>query len=281
MMTPAGTGQVESSPRDREPLPPYARQLHGWFMWYVRRYLRRHFHAVRLLTPADASQPAAPPIDGEPVLLYTNHPGWWDPLIFLAVAERLYPDRLNYGPIDAAALGKYSFLERIGFLGIEPNSWKGAARFLRLAKAALNRTDVFFWVTAQGTFADPRQRPVSIRPGVGHVAAAAPRGLVIPFAVEYPFWDERLPEALVAFGPPQRIEAFPNRTAHDWNEHLTRVLEQTQDRLAAAAVSRDPAAFTRLATGRTGVGTAYDCIRRLRAWLTGRRFNPAHGEEPL
>jgi 1-acyl-sn-glycerol-3-phosphate acyltransferase len=272
------TEQATTSFQAETRLPPYARHLHGWFMWYVRRFLRRHFHAIRLLQP-EAGDPAVPVIEGEPVLLYTNHPGWWDPLIFLTVAERLYPERLNYGPIDASALGRYSFLERIGFLGIEPDSFKGAARFLRLAKAAMHRSDVLFWVTAQGTFADPRQRPVTIRPGVGHVAAAADKGLVIPLAVEYPFWGERLPEALVAFGPPQRIADFPSRDAHTWHDHLTQLLADTQDRLASAAITRDPQSFNRLATGRTGVGGVYDLFRRLQAWLTGKHFDPAHVRE--
>lgn len=261
-------------------LPAYNRWLYGWFMWYVRGYLRRHFHAIRLLRPADPQAAAAADLGDEPVLIYTNHPGWWDPLIFLTVAHRLYPERLNYGPIDAAALGKYSFLESIGFLGIEPDSWKGAARFLRLARAALDRPDVIFWVTAQGHFADPRQRPIDLRPGVGHAAAAAEGGLVIPLAVEYPFWTERLPEAVVAFGPPQSIADFPDRDADAWNRQLTDLLEQTQNRLAAAAISRDPAAFDRLATGRVGVGGVYDLVRRARALVLGRRFDPAHGKEP-
>ena len=261
----------------RPELPDYNRWLYGWFMWYVRGFLRRHFHAIRLLKSDEVAH--VPDLSDQPVLIYTNHPGWWDPLIFLTIAQRLYPDRLNYGPIDAAALGKYSFLETIGFLGIEPDSWKGAARFLRLARAALERSDVIFWITAQGHFADPRQRPIDLRPGVGHAAAAAKRGLVIPLAVEYPFWTERLPEALVAFGPPQAIEDFPDRDADTWNAHLSELLEQTQGRLAAAAIGRDPAAFERLATGRVGVGGIYDLLRRLRAWLLGRRFDPAHASE--
>ena len=197
---PEGTLENPPSRQRRDvTLPPYATHLHGWFMWYVRGYLRRHFHAIRLLKPSDG-RPTVPDVADQPVLLYTNHPSWWDPLIFLSVAQKLFPDRLNYGPIDSTALGRYSFLEKIGFLGIEPDSWKGAARFLRLARAALERPDVFFWVTAQGNFVDPRHRPVTIKPGVGHAAAVAKRGLIIPFALEYPFWNERLPEAIVSFG---------------------------------------------------------------------------------
>jgi 1-acyl-sn-glycerol-3-phosphate acyltransferase len=265
---PADTG------RDAE-LPPFSRWLNGWFMFYVRRYLRRHFHAVRMLQEGGGG--GVPDLRGEPVLIYTNHPGWWDPLIFLFVGEVLYPDRMSYGPIDARALGKYRFLERIGFIGIEPGTWRGSARFLRMARAALKRSDVIFWTTAQGEFADPRDRPVEIRPGVGHAVAAAPGGVVVPMAVEYPFWSERFPEALVAFGPALRPADAPGCSADEWTAILARELEATQDRLAAAARRRDPAAFRTLLSGRVGVGLVYDGVRRLWAWFRGERFDAAHG----
>ena len=44
--------------RHEHELPPFSHGLNGWFMWYVRRYLRRHFHAVRLLA-GDALDDAA------------------------------------------------------------------------------------------------------------------------------------------------------------------------------------------------------------------------------
>jgi 1-acyl-sn-glycerol-3-phosphate acyltransferase len=264
----------ESGAHDEE-LPPFSPRMYAWFMWYVRRYLRRHFHAVRLLTGADGGA-TLPAIAGEPVILYTNHPGWWDPLLFLLVGGRLAPERMNYGPIDARALGKYRFLERIGFIGIDMGTWRGSARFLRTVRAASHRTDVLFWITAQGEFTDPRVRPVAIRPGVGHAVATATRGVVVPLAVEYPFWNERLPEALVACGRAIRIADAPPRTAEEWTAVLAGELESLQDRLAAAAIARDPAAFTTLLAGRVGVGAVYDAGRRFAAWLRGERFDPAH-----
>jgi hypothetical protein len=257
-------------------LPPFSWPLHGWFMWYVRRYLRRNFHALRLLRGADGAADR-PAIADEPVVFYSNHPGWWDPITFLFTGHLLYPGRMVYGPIDATALGKYRFLERIGFLGIEPGSWRGSARFLRMARAAARRGDVIFWITAQGAFTDPRVRPLVIRPGIGHAVAAMDRGLVVPFAVEYPFWSERCPEALGAFGPALRVADAPGRSADDWTTLLERSLEATQDRLAAAAVARDPAAFSTLLAGRVGVGPGYDTIRRVGAWLRGEAFDAAHG----
>jgi 1-acyl-sn-glycerol-3-phosphate acyltransferase len=266
---------VTTRPHERD-LPPFSQRINGWFMWYVRRYLRRHFHAVRLLRGEDGG-PGRPAVAGEPVLIYTNHPGWWDPLVFMFVGTAVDPARMNYGPIDAAALGKYRFLERIGFIGIDPHSWRGAARYLRMAKAALGRSDVFFWTTAQGAFADPRARPVQIRPGVGHAVAAASRGLVVPLAVEYPFWSERCPEALAAFGPAMSIANAPGRTAEEWTSELAVALTATQDRLATAAIARDPGRFSTLLSGQVGVGIAYDSFRRLKALVRGEPFDASHG----
>lgn len=261
-------------------LPPFSHAIHGWFMWYVRRYLARNFHGVRLLKEEAGGGPV-PAIAGEPVVFYSNHPGWWDPLLFLLVGQRLFPGRMVYGPIDSAALGKYRFLERIGFLGIEPGTWRGSARFLRMARAAAGRTDVIFWITAQGHFTDPRTRPVVMRPGIGHAVAAMDRGFVVPLVVEYPFWNERCPEALAAFGPAVRVTDFPGRSADDWTAQLARGLEAAQDRLSAAAMTRDPASFTTLLAGRVGVGFAYDTIRRVKACLRGERFDASHGGEEI
>ena len=264
-----------SSPLHEHDLPPFSRGLNGWFMFYVRRYLRRHFHALRLLRGAADH----PDLGAEPVIFYSNHPGWWDPLVFLTIGELLYPDRMIYGPIDAAALGKYRFMEKIGFIGIEPGTWRGSARFLRMAKAAGHRSDVIFWITAQGEFVDPRERPVTIRPGVAHAIEGRTAGLVVPLAVEYPFWTERFPEALAAFGPALRIADAPGRSAEEWDAVLAAALEATQDRLAAAARRRDPAAFHTLLAGRVGVGAVYDTVRRVKAWLRGERFDASHGGE--
>lgn len=267
-----------SAAEERDRLPPFSRGLHRWFMVYVRRSLRRHFHALRLLRDAESGG-AWPDLGEEPVILYTNHPGWWDPLVFFTVADTLWPRRLNYGPIDAAALEKYRFLARIGLVGIERGTRLGAATFLRTARAAGRRGDVIFWVTAQGEFADPRERPVILRPGVAHAAAANERGVIVPVAVEYPFWSERLPEALVAFGTPLPMGRVDCPDLGEWENRLAAGLTATQDRLAAAACRRDPALFATLLAGNVGVGRAYDSFRRVRAWWRGERFDPSHGGE--
>ncbi|MFM8804803.1 MAG: acyltransferase, partial [Planctomycetia bacterium] len=58
-------------------------------------------------------------------------------------------------------------------------------------------------------------------------------------------------------------------------------LADTQDRLARAAIRRDPGAFMVLASGSVGVGWIYDGLRRLGAWRRGERFDASHGGERL
>jgi len=120
---------------------------------------------------------------------------------------------------------------------------------------------------------------LALRGGVARLAELAPDTLFVPLALDYAFWEERGAEACAAFGAPIRgadLLALPRP------ERLARMeaaLTGTLDRLAADVIARDPARFTALVSGAKGVGGVYDLGRRLRAALTGRRFEPAHRVE--
>jgi 1-acyl-sn-glycerol-3-phosphate acyltransferase len=254
-------------------VPRISPWLLGWFRWYSARYLRRHFHAVRL---SRAGRPDVP--DGRPLIVYLNHAAWWDPLVGLILAERLFPRRATYAPIEAKALGRYRFLERLGLFGIDPDTRSGTLRFLRLSRAILARGDTALWITPEGRFADPRERPVPFRPGLAHLARPLRSGVLLPLALEYPFWEERTPEALARFGESIPVEDGSARSVADWNALLEAHLRATQDALAEQAIRRDEGDFEVLLRGRAGVGGVYDVWRRLRARLRGETFSPQHGE---
>jgi len=243
-----------------------------FFGGVMARAMRRDFHAVRLARPGWPDLPA-----GRPVIVCLNHPSWWDPAVLIVFGTTRFADRPGYGPIDAAMLRRYPFLGRIGLFGIEPGTRHGAAEFLRTGLAILRDPAAMLWVTAEGAFTDPRLRPVRLQPGVAHLLRRAPQAVVVPLALEYPFWDERTPEALARFGAPIDGTAFMGLSVGQANARLTTELQQTMDDLAADAVSRDPARFLRLLEGRAGVGGVYDLWRRGRAWLSGRPFHAGHG----
>jgi 1-acyl-sn-glycerol-3-phosphate acyltransferase len=235
----------------------------------VRRYLARHFHAVRL-----ARFGQAPDVPGRgPLIVAMNHPSWWDPLLGLILSER-FAGRTPYAPIAAAALERYPILGRLGLFAIGPGLG-GARGFLRVGLGVLADPGRALWITAQGLFTDPRVRPVTLRSGVGHLAARMTGVTVVPLALEYPFWGERTPEALACFGEPVRLDGA---SAAEWSEWVAQGLGSAQDALARAAIARDPAAFDVLIAGRAGVGGLYDSWRRARAALGGRKFHDEHDE---
>ena len=249
--------------------PPRVSPLwQSWAFRYARGYLARHFHAVRLARGGPATELLLGPL-----IVALNHPSWWDPVLCAVLCGR-FPGRLPYAPIDAEALTRYPLLGRIGLFGVQAGP-RGARDFLQVGAAVLADPGRALWVTAQGQFTDPRERPVRNRPGVGHLAARTPGTTVVPLALEYPFWGERTPEALARFGDPIRLEGG---TPAEWTERVSRGLEATQDALAVAAIARDPAAFDVLVGGRAGVGGVYDLWRRARSTIDGRRFSAEHDE---
>lgn len=240
------------------------------FRRYCTRYVRKHFHTVRL----SKTSHEFPSVD-EPVLIVLNHPSWWDPLIGLILSNQ-FQDRDQFAAIDAVAVNRYAFFKRLGFVGVDTKSLRGAAEFLRTGQTILSEPGRVFWVTAQGRFTDVRERPLSLRSGVGHLAARLDRGYVVPVAIEYAFWNEPSPEALLRIGEPLSIADHQGSGGKEWTQLIEDGLTDTLDGLNAEAMSRDPEKFTTLLEGSSGIGGFYDVWRRMKAWIRGERFDPSH-----
>jgi len=253
-------------------LPTFSPRLFAAFTWYLRRYVARDFRAVRVARRATAPESAP-----GPVVVYTNHPSWWDPLVMMLLHARWFDGRPAYGPMDAAMLLRYRFFARLGAFGVEQGTARGAAAFLRAGRAVLARRSSVLWITAEGRFRDVRDRPVRLAPGLAHLLAGGPACTVVPVAFEYTFWTERKPEALVAAGEPIRPTDPRPDGADAWQRLLEDRLERTQDGLAADAASRDARRFEIVSRGgAAGVGGVYDLWRRVRAAIRGERFEAAH-----
>ncbi|HEX9944387.1 MAG TPA: lysophospholipid acyltransferase family protein [Thermoanaerobaculia bacterium] len=250
--------------------PEVSPLLLSMFGRYCERYLGRHFHAVRL---SKSQRPDPVTVRGKPLIVYFNHPSWWDPLICMQLAGQFFPGRRHYGPIDAGALGRYGFFERLGFFGVEPGTARGARRFLDVSQQVLAQPDTALWLAAEGRFTDPRERPVRLRSGIGHLASRVRQAVLLPLALEYPFWEERFPEALARFG-----EEIPAGDADldpgDWTPVLEDRLESALEALTAESLARDPARFEVLVDGSAGAGGVSGAWQRLKA-----RFKGGSGED--
>lgn len=251
------------------PVPPVSPALMKMFAAYSRGYVGKHFHSLRILK--NALPPCGCP---HPLVIYLNHAAWWDPLICLLLSREFFPDRSSFAPIDSSMLARYRFFQRLGFFGIEPRSARGARTFLRTARTVLSSSSNALWLTPQGRFTDPRDRPLRLEHGLGALAAREPEAVFVPLAVEYAFWTEPRPEILTAFGPPVSAREF--RTTDAWTGVFSRALEAAQDGLAEHSRRREPDDWITLSRGRTGVGAVYDTWRRLRSRMRGAKFVPEH-----
>lgn len=254
------------------PIPP---RSEWWFRQIrdrvAKRYIRKHCHALYL---SKSSLPL--PTDNAPILVAMNHPSWWDPLIALVLSEQL-TGYAHFGVMDENALKKYAILKKAGIFGIDPNSIRGAAHFLRTGEAILAQPKHALWVTAQGQFADVRKRPLELKSGVGHLAARLNTGWVLPLAMEIQFWNERTAVCFGRFG-----EALPTGQVKDGKEftnYIEGALTHTMDALAKEVISRDASRFTALVSGRVGIGGVYDTWRKWKAKMTGRKIELGHDAE--
>lgn len=241
------------------------------FALYLRWYVGRRFHAIRLSRTGKPQDPAGP------LIVYSNHPSWWDPTVYILASDMLFRHRASYGPMDQKALGRYGLLERMGVFGVAQNDRRGGAQFLRTCAAILGRPNAMLWITAEGEFTDSRTRPISLRAGLAHLARRIPGATILPLALDYTFWNESRPEILLRFGSP--LYSSRDGSIPEWTRRLEQALTDTMDHLAAESITRNPALFTPLLHGFAGVGGIYDIWRRLRAVAAGRRFDASHEGE--
>ncbi len=63
------------------------------------------------------------------------------------------------------------------------------------------------WVTAEGDFTDPRRARCGCGRASPTLRALLPDAVLVPLALEYSFWNESKPEALLRFGAPLSADA--------------------------------------------------------------------------
>ena len=246
------------------------------FHRFLRPFLKRHFQAVAV--ESDSRERLAFAAD-EPLIIYGNHPSWWDPLIAHFLNRSLFPERQFYAPIDADALEQYSVFGKLGFYGVRMNTNSGAAGFLKQTTAILKSGHSAVWITPEGRFADVRDHDAELMPGLAHICKKMDVGKVVPLALEYPFWEERLPLCLAMFGNPVSIAENEGRSKQEWRDRLSAELRGTQQQLSQLVIGRSSEPFDDLLKGKTGAGMFYDSFRRTRSLFSRKKFRHQHGEQ--
>lgn len=239
-----------------------------FFERIVRGRFRRNFCSVLAQNAARLRRSKGP------LIVYANHSSWWDPMLLVLLARTLMPEEKHYAPIEASALKRYPILRKLGLFPVELNTQRGTAQFLHAAQGVLQRGGVL-WTTPQGRLADPREFPLAFRPGLAALAARCPDVPLMPAAIEYTFWDERLPQTLVRFGDTQHGD--PGLSTERLTHHLECVLSSTMLELQKASCARDATAFETLLSTRRRSAT-YGLGRAPRAAASRRHLLTEHAE---
>ncbi len=264
-------GRFQQRARRSAALPPVApsRALLRYFDTYLQFFIRRHFHALRLAGGEHWRQA------GRPLIVCLNHPSWWDPLVSILLSRALERDSAHYAPMDEIAFARYGILRRLGLFPVEQGTRRGAVQFMRGAAHILADPGAVLWLTPQGGFTDVRTRPVVFRGGLDALIRSLPQVTVLPLAIEYTFWDERLPEALALLGEPLVFNSA-NAVHGGAGAQVEAALQQAQDRLALLSAQRDPSLFTSIVAGSAGTSGIYGAWQRIRALARGGRFHAEH-----
>lgn len=242
------------------------------FTWYSRRFIAKNFNSVRIAASENLQK-----LPKGPLVVALNHPSWWDPLMAILVAG-LVDGRKHAAPIDAKALERYRFFERLGFFGLEPGTAASYRKLIAVADEVFAQPDGALWITPQGQFTDTRAHPLGLKQGIGHVITRLEAGAVLPVAFEYTFWFEKQPEALIRVGEPIIVDNGDSIEAGAWTATVEAALLETQDELARASIAREESAFEYLIDGRRRVSAMYDLWRWAKARLRGETFVAGHGD---
>ncbi len=261
----------ERPARHRGELQAPSRRALGLFSIYLRWYLQRHFHGVRV---ANADRI---PAKAFPLILFGNHASWWDPLIAMLLGQTILPDRDHYAPMDQTALEHYSIFRPMGFFPVDNKSPRGAAQLLRAGEQVFTRKGSVLWITPESQFQDVRKRPIVFRPGMGALISRMGRLTCVPIAIEYAFWNERLPEVLINVGEPLEIADGTMEDARTWTNLHSYAMAATLDELAMLSMERDPTAFETVLEGSGGIGGVYEMWKRFVCAVTGQPYHHDHG----
>lgn len=268
-------------------LPTISAPLMGGFYKFLPRFMKGKFHSVAVNS---AALNTAMIKDTDSIVVYANHASWWDPMTAMLLANRVFPNKKMYAPIDADALEKYKMFKKMGFYPVQRDSSRGAAEFLKTSRTILQNPGTSIWMTPEGRFVDPRETDVPLMPGLSHLATklsgAAQTGesriWFIALAIEYVFWEESKPELLGWFAPP--ILASADSVSGDdkkqsWNDELLLRLRTAQADLRTASIARDSSVFKILLGGESGSFFIYDWWRKSTGWMTGNKVDISHSDK--
>ena len=243
------------------PLPAGVRRPSPFLLalYYIAVRIRVGWNFQSLRIANSERFPAGP----GPLIVFGNHPSWWDPVPALLAHHAYRPESIFWAPSDTEVMKQNGYLRYLGFFPVKTGTIAGTKQFLQSASDLLTRQDTVLWVTPAGELHDPRERPVRFRRGLAALVSGLENVTVVPMALEYPFWDTQRPEMLVSWGEPIHIADGRSKSTGEWHQLFQEALATAQDELAELSIAREANRFRVLFYGHAGLRNLLRLIRSL------------------
>jgi 1-acyl-sn-glycerol-3-phosphate acyltransferase len=194
-----------------------------------------------------------------PLIVYLNHPSWWDGYLCFVIDRILLRSRFDsYLMMEDLQLRSYRFFTWSGAFSVDRTRAESAARSLRYIAALLGREQPSsLFIFPQGTISPNDQRPLRLYRGAAQIAAQLNREVsFLPVALRYEFGKEQRPEALMRIGPAHRVAPPLHATA--LTRELQQRLSQNCDQLRDDFLEGRTASYPTIVHGRTGINRLFD-----------------------
>ncbi|MBC8076789.1 MAG: lysophospholipid acyltransferase family protein [Chloroflexales bacterium] len=195
-----------------------------------------------------------------PLIVYLNHPGWWDGYMCFLIARKLLRQRFDgYIMMEEPQLRAYRFFSWCGAFSIDRSSPRAAARSVAyISRVLRERRERALYIFPQGEIAPNDRRPLTIFSGLAHIVRRVGGATLLPVALRYEFRGEQRPEAFMLLGPAHRAEA--NCDVRALNRSVAARLTESVDTLRDLVLAEQLAGFQTLVRGRPGVNRVFDGV---------------------
>jgi 1-acyl-sn-glycerol-3-phosphate acyltransferase len=144
-----------------------------------------------------------------PLVAVANHVSWWDGFLLLELHRLMRPGAQFYTVMLESELRQHPFLERIGAIGIDPQSPSAVVSCIReLKRRVESHPDAMIFFFPQGRILPSWRRPLGFRRGIEVFCEALKEVVVIPVALHIEPLNTVAPHAFVSAGEPVTGESI-------------------------------------------------------------------------
>ncbi len=177
-----------------------------------------------------------------PLIIYTNHSGWWDGLVAFQISRTAKLD--SYVMMEEKHLKRFFLFRRLGAFSVVREKPREALKSIEysadLLKENPNRT---LWIFPQGEILPSDLRPLIFYHGFSRIVVETEKCFTISLAIRYEFTGEYKPEIFVKIGKAEFIESDENFKVKERTKYFAGNLTANLDELKSDVLNKNLADY--------------------------------------